>query len=105
MATTGLALGIHDGVQSQRVSASAGSTDDVQAFSGMEVLMRKLFSEHKVEVKQTMESTIASQIQPLSNAISQERIERVQVICQRHWMHSVLIRLRCNVVKTEMTKL
>ena len=42
--------------------------------------MRKLFSEHKVEVKQIIESTIVSQIQPLSNAISQERIERVQTI-------------------------
>ena len=33
LATTGLALDMHDGVQSQRVSASAGSTDDGQAIS------------------------------------------------------------------------
>ena len=46
----------------------------------MEVLLRKLFFQHKVEVKQTIESTIASQIQQFSNAITQEQIERVQAI-------------------------
>ena len=35
---------------------------------------------HKVEATQIIQSIIISQIQPLNNAISQERIERVHVI-------------------------
>ena len=50
LTSTGLAFDIRDGVQPLQVSASAGSTDDGQAISDMEALIRKLFSEHKVEV-------------------------------------------------------
>ena len=46
----------------------------------MTTMMRQLFSEHKAEVKHTIESTIALQLQPLNHAIAQERIERVEAI-------------------------
>ena len=42
--------------------------------------MRQLLSELKAEMKHTIESTIALQLQPLNHAINQARIERVKAI-------------------------
>ena len=49
---------------------------DGQSMTEIEAMMRQLFSEHKAEMKHTIESIITRQLQPLNHAITQKRIER-----------------------------
>ena len=50
LASTGLALGVHDGVQPPKVGSLTVYASDGQSIFGMEAMIRQLFSEHKAEM-------------------------------------------------------
>ena len=82
MISTELSLDFHDGAQPPTAGSSTVSVSDIESIFEIEIMMRQLFSEHKVEMKYTIESIITLQLQQLNHAITQERIERIEAILE-----------------------
>ena len=81
LASTGLALGIHDGVAPKDTSGQ-GVDVSAESMTGIEKMMRKLLQEQKEDTKRDIEAAIAQHCQPLTAAIAQERTTRTQAISE-----------------------
>ena len=122
LATTGLALGIHGGVEQASSSAiscpvvpivSPSTRQDVLSMAAIEIMMNRMFAQHQIhaderqrqlnkefegrpesEMKRVITLAIAQHVQPLHASIGQEKTERQKAISD---MQGQIINLRDEV--------